>query len=162
MNTQRPGDTERQMAACLQAGDRAGFDTLYDTYSPMLMGFIANTPGKDGRDAKDVLKETFVYLWKNRKDYRAGSERVFTWMIRSARKVMRVQENAGAFPKAEIPVPVSEAAPSGGNLSDTVFRSLYFEGRAVTEVTRQFNLTENEVKQLLRNRIRQLKPQASL
>ncbi|PTN05303.1 RNA polymerase sigma-70 factor (ECF subfamily) [Mangrovibacterium marinum] len=65
----------------LQQGDLHAFDLVYKLYSQRLYGF-AYSILKNHEDAKEIVQETFLKLWKNRKQLRSDqSPKAFLFKI---------------------------------------------------------------------------------
>jgi RNA polymerase sigma factor (sigma-70 family) len=68
----------------LQKRDQQAFQWLYDQYSPALYG-VVKTIVRDEEQAKDLLQDIFVKVWKNLDSYDPKKGRLFTWLLNVAR-----------------------------------------------------------------------------
>ena len=59
-------DIHSQLVKDLKRGSYDAFDKLYDIYADLLYGFALNLP-KPPAEAQDILQETFLKIWLNRK-----------------------------------------------------------------------------------------------
>jgi len=76
--------TERNLVASIKLGDQKTISSLYNMYSPALLGIISRIIKFD-EIAEDVLQETFVKIWKSIDQYQESKGRLFTWMARLAK-----------------------------------------------------------------------------
>jgi RNA polymerase sigma-70 factor (ECF subfamily) len=77
----RPGNEEFSLAA-LQAGDRAEFSRLVDTYSGKIYR-LALSMLNQPQDAEDILQETFIKAFRHLKGF-DGRSKLSTWLYRIA------------------------------------------------------------------------------
>lgn len=75
---------QEELVDMLRRRDRKGFDLLYDSYSPALLGVIAQmiTPRES---AEDVLQDSFVKIWKYIERYDVSKGSLYTWMLNIVR-----------------------------------------------------------------------------
>ena len=78
--------TERNLVASIKLGDQKTISSLYNMYSPALLGIISRIIKFD-EIAEDVLQETFVKIWNSSANYDASKGRLFTWMMNVARNL---------------------------------------------------------------------------
>ncbi len=71
---------ENQIVSMLSAGDVRAMDLLYDHYSDALYGVTLRIVGNEDQ-AKDVLQDAFIKIWKKSKSYDSSKGRLFTWLI---------------------------------------------------------------------------------
>jgi RNA polymerase sigma-70 factor, ECF subfamily len=76
--------SEEQMVELLGQGDQRAFSILYDNYSRALFGVIKKVI-MDDVIAEDLLQDTFVKIWNNRKMYDHSKGRLYTWMLNICR-----------------------------------------------------------------------------
>lgn len=76
--------TQEELIPLLLKKDDRSFTLLYDNYSKSLYGVIF-TLIKDREEAKDVLQEVFIKIWKNIDSYNESKGRLYTWMLNIAR-----------------------------------------------------------------------------
>lgn len=60
---------EQELLAELRDGNSSAFRQLYDRYGPRLFGFCKRF-GLSPDDAREILQETFIRVWKHRHDIR--------------------------------------------------------------------------------------------
>jgi RNA polymerase sigma-70 factor, ECF subfamily len=80
-----------------------GFEEIYDQYSPQVyrvcMGYI-----NDHEQAKDLVQETFISVWKNLSTFRNESK-ISTWIFRIAtNNCLRAIERSKRMVKTELPI----------------------------------------------------------
>ena len=62
-----PENDEKELLTKLQSGDVVAFDKLYAAYSPLITTHLIHLL-KSGELAQEVLQDTFVSVWENRKN----------------------------------------------------------------------------------------------
>jgi RNA polymerase sigma-70 factor, ECF subfamily len=76
--------TEEELVRMLIQGNKDAFSALYDNYSRALLGVIKkNVP--DNEIAEDLLQDSFVKIWNNRRMYDSSKGRLYTWMLNIVR-----------------------------------------------------------------------------
>lgn len=68
----------------LKKGDTSAFEDLYDLYSPSLFGIVSRIV-KSENEAKDVIQESFVKIWKNIHSFNPTKGSFFTWILNITR-----------------------------------------------------------------------------
>ena len=68
----------------LQQGDKQALYTLYDRYSAAIFGVILRIC-RDEQQAKDILQEVFLKIWKKIGSYDPEKGKFYTWANRIAR-----------------------------------------------------------------------------
>jgi len=63
-------------------GDERAFEQIFETYSPMLLGFLSRMCG-DPDDAQESLQDTFLNIFRYLKDFR-GEASLKNWIFRIA------------------------------------------------------------------------------
>ena len=71
---------ENEIVSMFATGDLRAMDLLYDNYADTLYGVILRIVG-DEDQAKDVLQDAFVKVWKRSKSYDPTKGRLFTWLM---------------------------------------------------------------------------------
>ncbi len=71
---------EKEIVSMFASGDVRAIDLLYDNYADTLYGVILRIV-KDEAQAKDVLQDAFVKIWKQSKSYNSDKGRLFTWLM---------------------------------------------------------------------------------
>jgi RNA polymerase sigma-70 factor, ECF subfamily len=171
--------SEAELVNGLQARSQQAFATLYDNYSPAMLGII-NTIVNNIADAENLLQDSFIKIWKNIHLYDAAKGRLFTWLIAICRNTalnfLRSREN---FNKVEIPdsensvyTPVLVTEPlhlnhigvgkQVENLDEkhrVVINLIYFWGYTQQEAAEHLNLPLGTVKTRTRMALQILKNQ---
>ncbi len=83
------------------------FEAIYNRYAPQIfrvcMGYT-----NDAEQAKDLVQETFISVWKNLSSFRQQSQ-LSTWIFRIAtNNCLRALEVAKRMPTAELPFNMAE------------------------------------------------------
>jgi RNA polymerase sigma-70 factor (ECF subfamily) len=68
------------LIARFQQGDRAAFDTLYETYAKRVHAFALPLVGGCHADAEDLVQETFIAAFQATGNFR-GNSRILTWLL---------------------------------------------------------------------------------
>lgn len=85
----------------------ADFDTIYDLYAPQVFRVCLGYTN-DADQAKDLLQETFISVWKNLYSFRHQSQ-LSTWIFRIATNhCLRALEVAKRMPPAEMPLHLAD------------------------------------------------------
>lgn len=71
---------ENEIVSMFAAGDVRAIDLLYDNYADTLYGVVLRIVG-DEAQAKDVLQDAFIKIWKKSKSYDSSKGRLFTWLM---------------------------------------------------------------------------------
>jgi RNA polymerase sigma-70 factor (ECF subfamily) len=79
--------SDEELMVAYAAGDGAAFDTLFDRYAGLVLGYMRR--GYLSRtDAQDLAQQTFLQLHRARRDYKAGAP-LRPWLMTIARNVKR-------------------------------------------------------------------------
>ncbi len=73
---------DRELVERFRAGDPAAFDTIFENYSPGILGFLTRMCG-DPEDAKETLQDTFLAIFRYLKDFR-GEATLKNWIFKIA------------------------------------------------------------------------------
>ena len=76
--------TDGLLLELVAGGDRQAFATLYDRYSPRLLGLIVRILGIRG-EAEDVLQETFLQVWRTAGRFDPAKAPPDVWLLLLAR-----------------------------------------------------------------------------
>ena len=76
----------RRLVARMSTGDREAMQLLYFDLSPIMHG-IARRILADPEDAREVVQDTFVKLWRHAPHYRADRGEVVAWLTFIARRI---------------------------------------------------------------------------
>lgn len=83
------------------------FEDIYNRYSPQIFRVCLGYTN-DAEQAKDLLQETFISVWKNMESFRNESL-ISTWIFRIAtNNCLRALEKAKRMPSAELPFNLAE------------------------------------------------------
>lgn len=89
---------ETQIVSLFAAGDVKAMELLYDHYGDTLYGVIFRMVG-DEAEAKDILQDAFVKIWKKSKMYDPSKGKLFTWLMSIVRNqaidLIRKNKRAG-------------------------------------------------------------------
>jgi RNA polymerase sigma-70 factor (ECF subfamily) len=77
--------SEQTITELLHQDSRQAFNILYDKYAAALFGFITRIAGE--KAAENILQQTFIEVWKNRKTLQHTNETVFVQMFKIARRL---------------------------------------------------------------------------
>ena len=75
---------DAELFSRIVGGDRDAFALLYDRFAPILFSFCVRIL-RDGRDAEDVLQETFVQVWRDARRFDPDRASLKTWLFTIAR-----------------------------------------------------------------------------
>ncbi|MGI4729000.1 MAG: RNA polymerase sigma factor [Janthinobacterium lividum] len=85
------------------------FEELYNRYAPQIFRVCLGYTN-DAEQAKDLVQETFIAVWKNLPGFRNQSH-ISTWIFRIAtNNCLRAVEVAKRMPVAELPFDLAESA----------------------------------------------------
>ncbi len=83
------------------------FEDIYNRYSPQIFRVCLGYTN-DAEQAKDLLQETFISVWKNLENFRNESL-ISTWIFRIAtNNCLRALEKSKRMPSAELPFNLAE------------------------------------------------------
>lgn len=71
---------EIELVRVLQTKSPKAFSTLYDAYSPALLGTLLRLV-KDQERAEDLLQDAFIKIWSTIASYDPQQGRLFTWLL---------------------------------------------------------------------------------
>ena len=69
----------------MQNSDKEFISLMYDHYADSLFGIVIRIM-KNDTTAKNVMKDGFLKVWKNHKNYQAEKTKLFTWLLQIFRK----------------------------------------------------------------------------
>ncbi|MFK7774737.1 MAG: RNA polymerase sigma factor [Saprospiraceae bacterium] len=170
-------NTEKEIVAYLEQGDRRAIDIAYKNYGRALYGIIIRVV-KSSEVAEEVLQDVFIKIWTNAQSYNRSKGRLFTWMSNIARNAsidsIRTARSKREQKTASIENPVYENI--GGkeemNVKDfalqKVINSLdekhrilidytYFQGYSQREIEKELGIPLGTIKSRLRLAINQLR-----
>jgi RNA polymerase sigma-70 factor (ECF subfamily) len=74
----------QKLIPAIQNGSQEAFSRLYDLYAPVLLGIIMNSI-KDNETSENILKTSFVKIFKEIKKYDSSKYSFFIWMHKLVR-----------------------------------------------------------------------------
>jgi RNA polymerase sigma-70 factor (ECF subfamily) len=74
-----PWSDDRKLAESILAGDRAGFDLIYNTYFPRVYRFALKRLGDPG-EAEDVAQDVFMAVFRSLSSYQ-GDSSLLVWIF---------------------------------------------------------------------------------
>jgi len=77
-------EKDKVIISRIQSGDNEALALLYDNYSAAIYGVIIRIC-KDEHDAKNLLQDTFLTIWKKIDSYDSDKGRFYTWAYRIAK-----------------------------------------------------------------------------
>ncbi len=81
--------TDEALMALVQENDDAAFEMLVTRYQHALMTFISRYVGQ-GAQVQDILQETFIRVWKHRKQYKTVAK-FSTWVYTIAGNLAKTE-----------------------------------------------------------------------
>ena len=135
------------------------FEEIYNRYAPQIFRVCLGYTN-DADQAKDLVQETFISVWKNLKDFRNQSA-ISTWIFRIATNhCLRAIAVAKRMPPAELPLhlaDVCEESPeeklnflyqciAGLEETERIIISLELEGLPQAEIAAVVGLNKGNVR----------------
>ena len=167
---------EHQIIDLLKKGDKTAVSLIYDHYSGSLFGVLMRML-KNEADAKDVLQESLIKIWRKGATFDANKARLFTWMLTICRNTaldrlrsnQRKQEREIQLPDHHVYDDRTERSinPDVIDLKDhldkieskyrDVIRVLFFQGMSQQEASEALDLPLGTIKTRLRIGLRELR-----
>ncbi len=170
-------NTEKEIVAYLEQGDRRAIDIAYKNYGRALYGIILRVV-KSSEVAEEVLQDVFIKIWTNAQSYNQSKGRLFTWMSNIARNAsidsIRTARSKREQKTSSIENPVYENV--GGkeemNVKDFALQKVidslddkhrilidytYFQGYSQREIEKELGIPLGTIKSRLRLAINQLR-----
>ena len=72
--------SDRALEERLVAGDRRALEALYDELAPRVYG-LARSILRDGRDAEEVVSDTFVQVWRTASSFDPARGTLAAWVV---------------------------------------------------------------------------------
>jgi RNA polymerase sigma-70 factor (ECF subfamily) len=91
---------ERELMRRFGAGERDGFDAVYDQYAHRVLGFAMRLTGNRS-DAEDLVQETFVSAFKGCSTFQ-GRASILTWLLGIAVRRWRDQRRRPGLDTVEL------------------------------------------------------------
>ncbi|MVM36198.1 sigma-70 family RNA polymerase sigma factor [Spirosoma sp. HMF4905] len=141
---------ESDLVRDLQAKLPSAFSTLYDAYSPALLGTLLRLI-KDQARAEDLLQDAFIKIWSTIPSYDPQQGRLFTWLLAITKNValdelrkQKVRHSANEYldknSNQSCDLPVSE-----GMLHQSILTNLAPKYRQIVELVYYGEYTKQEV-----------------
>jgi len=92
-------EAELKLIEALKAGKEEAFDTLLEVYGARLYSF-ASRMCKNSEDAKEVVQETLITVFRSLKSFR-GESKFRTWLFTIATNACRRMKRKGRFEPEE-------------------------------------------------------------
>ena len=102
---------EEALIAAVRAGDQQAFETLYRAYWPSLVKFARRIGGLATEDAKELVQDVFLSLWRSRERWsvRNGLSRYLFGAVNLRARELGVKRRRAIDP------PLGEAEPTVDN-----------------------------------------------
>jgi RNA polymerase sigma-70 factor (ECF subfamily) len=152
-----------ELIASLAGGDDTALRQLFDRHAAWLAARLRTALPPD--DVEDVLQETFLAVWKNAGTYQArGACAAWLWVIARNQAALLLRKRGpatqalldedrpvadpaeAAATRTDLDVATAAALGPPGCPEREVWRLMYEEGRAVTEVAELMGVPEGTVK----------------
>lgn len=161
----------------LQAKNKEAFAVLYHNYAAALFGMASRIIGSS-MIAEDLLRDSFVKIWKYIDRYDAAKGTLFTWManilrntcfdyLRSKKRQMAISEQGLEYVNGHVADSLAGAGEDGRALRlltqklEPKYRELidlvYFYGYSQDEVATMLNIPIGTVKTRCRAALKQLR-----
>jgi len=156
-------------------GDHKALESIYDRYSPALLGMIMRIV-KSEDIAKEVLQEVFVKIWKNAQRYDETKGRFFTWAsriakntalnyinVKSEKKQSQTKELERKHYDLKVQTPNIDVLDLRGKVNQLdekyklIVNLLYFQGYTQQEISDEYKIPIGTVKTRVRSAIQQLR-----
>ena len=170
--------------ADLKSQDPVRFERLYKRFSNALFGILVCIV-HDEDEAKDLLQEAFIKIWRNAPMYERRKGTVFTWMLNiarnqaidflrskragQARQSISIDDNV--YMIEQLPDPVGESATGAGATDQigalpeshrTLMHLVYIEGYTHAEIAASTGIPLGTVKTRIRSALQTLRKQQAL
>lgn len=94
------GNTEEAMILLLRQNDQQSFFKFYDHYAPLIFGIIKSiVEGKE--NAENVFQNCFEQLWKNKSNFNASQESIFSWIYKLTKELLLQSRAPYSFTTAQ-------------------------------------------------------------
>lgn len=153
---------EERLVEALREGRQEVLGELYDAYAPALLGVILRIV-ENKAVAEEVLKETFMAIWSRIGVYDPAKTRFLTWGLAIARGLALHAQRTGKYKHladaAKKDTFGSSKLGAPENLAlhcpleprqKAVLELLYLQGLSCAQVAEQLQLSEAEVRTVLR------------
>ena len=150
-------DSEEKLVAAIKKGSIEAFGMLYDKYAPALFGILTRII-EDDELAETALQKCFIQIWHSKNLYNPSCERLFTWMLKIARTIgiKAREEKYGSVPNQKGKLYVNDINHDKLN-NNNVILELITIGVSEKEAAEKMGVSNNELRQMLRKEINQLR-----
>lgn len=169
---------QKELGELLRSGDKSVMKMLYIHYSESIYGVILRIVQNE-EQAKDILQDVFVQIWKKGKSFDPSKGSLFTWILNIARNksIDRLRSN-NRSPEIQNDVSSVYIENSSSNLSPkedtiglkdlvgqldeelkTVIDLAYFGGRTQSEMAEELDIPLGTVKTRIRKGLQILRKQ---
>lgn len=158
--------------SALKKGDKRALYSLYDMYSGSIYGVILRIVTNED-EAKDVLQETFISIWKKIHMYDESKGRFYTWAYRIAKNLSlnRIRnkkrfiqiEDSGVYKMTEEQEEKAELTKLNGLLTQLephhqeALRLVYFSGYTHAEAHKVMNVPLGTFKSYIQQALKRLR-----
>ncbi len=120
-------NSDAELIHAIARGDEQSFASLYDRYSPILLGFLLRILNNRA-EAEDVLQEVFLQVWQRASDFDDTRGRPFTWLVTLARSrgIDRLRA-LGSRGRVAQEAALRDVTPTIRNASDDAIQSEHSE-----------------------------------
>jgi len=120
-------NSDAELIHAIARGDEQSFASLYDRYSPILLGFLLRILNNRA-EAEDVLQEVFLQVWQRASDFDDTRGRPFTWLVTLARsRAIDRLRSLGSRGRVAQEAASRDVAPTIRNASDDAIQSEHSE-----------------------------------
>ncbi len=169
---------EKKLIEDLKAQKSVAFDTLYTKYASILYGIILQIV-QHHSIAQQILEQVFINIWNNIEQYNATNSNFLAWMRdishtlahNSKRNIIEDEQNANLDKissnhlkkneknqNLQTPFLVSQEQDADKKISHKIIIDLiYFRGYSVETIAKEFNLSVENTKNIVKIALNQLK-----
>jgi len=168
---------EQHIIDLLQADDKKAMELIYDKYAPSLYGIVFRIVGTQEL-AEDVLQDSFVKIWTNRKRFERGKGSLFTWLLNITRNKAIDVTRSAHFKKSKNIQGINNFVSNNNNHSEEmnvehiglrkvvddldpkykkIIDLIYFQGYTQREVEEHLDIPLGTVKSRVRIALRELR-----
>ncbi len=161
----------------LKQGKQEALGILYDKYASLLLGLITKIV-RDKDKSEEILRETFIEIWNQIREFDASKSMLFTWMFNIARKaaleVIKTEEIRDNFKNQSGYNFVNEISSNGSDIWDgeatakesfsrlvqsekDALNIIFLKGRRYPEAAQELNVPVETLKKSLRSAFKHLR-----
>lgn len=167
---------DKQLYASIRQGDKKAFDELFVKYYAMLCAFARSFVSLE--DAEEVVQDTMLWLWENRKTnciassvhhylFRAVKNKCYTLMSRNtlrfqienmlAAEIEELFEDPDFYVVEELAEKIEEAILGLPEPYRTAFEMHRFQNKTYQEIASELNVSSKTVDYRIRQALKQLR-----